>query len=169
MDIKDIINILIQQNNYQSMVQIKGKDLISQITLDTSCYKTQVPEGAFDLIYLGELEGNLLYKDIVSSLKILSPNGTIVISNLNPMTSDAQLDNKDGWRAWVTKRNYDFEITQRVIDTSDGIGLITKGNQEPWDKPGPRCYNYYYLDFYRKDLLNLITLDEFINTAIVEK
>jgi len=165
MQIHDIINTLIKKFKYTNYIQVKGENISDQILLDMNCYKTSVPEGPFDLIYLGLTESAELYEDIKKALDALTDTGAIVIGNLNPRDSSDQLDKKDSWRAWVTKRQYDFEITQTVIDTDGGVGVIQKGQQVPWEKPGASCYNYYYLNFYRKGLLNLISLDDFINWA----
>tara|TARA_Y100001963_G_scaffold139007_1_gene204428 strand:- start:3928 stop:5019 length:1092 start_codon:yes stop_codon:yes gene_type:complete len=168
MDKYDIINKLIKLYNYKSFLQVKGEDISDKITLDITCYKNSVPRAAFDLIYLGEKDSDLLYTDINNALEVLTHTGVIIVPFINPKSASVQRD-YDSWRAWVKKRTYDFQILQVALDVDNGVGLIFKGSQVPWERPGSDCYNYYYLDFHREPLLNLVNAENYFKPVVANR
>ncbi len=114
-------------------------------------------------------------KDIQNSLNVLSEGGVIVMHDCNPITEFRQREvyEVDGefppWNGTVYKSLIKLRCTRddldvKVVDTDEGCGIIKKGNQNIWDmNPMDECINYKYFDKHRKELLNLITIGEFLN------
>ena len=52
-----------------------------------------------------------------------------------------------------------------VINAGEGCGIIFSGSQTIWDKdPVEICTKYSYLEKYRQNLLNLISVDDFLSS-----
>lgn len=122
----------------------------------------------FDIIFIDGLHtGEQVYKDILNALACLNEGGTIVCHDMNP-TSElmAQPERRtrlwcgDCWRAWVLLRQKRTDITMRVIDSDFGVGIIQSGKQRKCLlKPAPN--NWKALQTFKKEWLNLISVDEF--------
>lgn len=185
----DIINMLIKKHNYKSYLEIgvQNKDnCFNRIDCDfktcvdpdsnahadfvtTSDHFFEVHnDNKFDIIFLDGLHhAEQVYKDIINSLACLNENGIIVCHDMNPTTELMQLVPRqskiwtgDCWRAFVKLRVERDDLRMHVVDTDYGIGLIKKGKQIMLTKD---CLDYSYnlFDKYRKDLLNLISVNEF--------
>jgi hypothetical protein len=124
----------------------------------------------YDIIFIDGLHHDYqVYKDIKNSLNHLTPYGTIICHDMNPMWEIVQRKervvgawNGDCWKAWIKLRNEVSDITMQVVDTDNGVGIIQFGKQtcisldtDAFD------LTYDYLDDNRKYLLNLISIDEF--------
>lgn len=122
----------------------------------------------FDLIFIDGLHHcDQVLKDIENSLNFLNPNGTIVLHDCNPQEEIHQVIpqnsvhwNGDVWKAWVDVRNSFDGLECFVVDIDEGCGVIRRND------------NFKKYDFivdltwinlvkYRKELLNLISLNEF--------
>ncbi len=125
----------------------------------------------YDIIFIDGLHHDYqVYKDINNALKHLQPNGTIVCHDMNPMWEIVQRRdrvvnawNGDCWKAWVKLRSERPDLSMYVVNTDNGVGIIQFGNQI--------CINlsedafdlsYDYLDANRNELLNLISIDDFL-------
>lgn len=133
----------------------------------------------YDIVFIDGLhEAKQVYFDIMNSLQHLSPGGTIVLHDCNPptllhaTTGDAGGNwNGDVYKAFVKFRFAHPEYDTYTIDTDWGCGVIhTPADEETtyidslfrgehidnflndWDR----------FDMHRKDLLNLISVEEFI-------
>lgn len=121
----------------------------------------------YDIIFIDGLHhANQVEKDIRNALKHLVPNGFIIMHDCNPTSYKAQLIprqtiawNGDTWKAFV-----DFKINNPtyeccVVDTDFGVGFIKNvGNRY---KIESRIDDWNHFELNRKQLLNLITWDEF--------
>lgn len=124
----------------------------------------------FDVIFIDGLHwSEQVYKDIVNSLNVLNNNGYIICHDINPHSEFIQRYPQairesewtgDCWKAWVRLKSERSDLNMAVIDTDYGCGVITKGKQKlitvneelTWD----------LLDNNRKELLNLITTEDFL-------
>ena len=134
----------------------------------------------YDIILI---DGLHLYKqvsrDIKNSLNHITDNGTIVVHDCNPISKDRQTENYiigkswngTSWKAYAELRCLREDLSMAVVDTDEGVGIIQRGNQKLWiDKFMPveqsatlddRIFTYEYFDKNRKELLNLISVEEF--------
>lgn len=121
----------------------------------------------YDIIFIDGLHhAEQVEKDIQNSLNHIVEGGFIVLHDCNPVSYEAQLVpretiawNGDTWKAFVDFKVHYPEMKCCVVDTDFGVGVIKVGEQI--------CtlqYNFWdweYFDSNRKQLLNLITWDEF--------
>lgn len=187
----DLINFLIQKNNYKSYLEIgleKGDnfqcincdkkvsvdpDTATNATfhLESDAFFAQ-NEDFFDIIFIDGLHHcDQVYKDIKNSLKFLKEGGTIVCHDMNPFNRELQeVPQKpnvwwtgDCWKAWVKLRSEESDLNMRVLDMDFGCGVITRGSQKKiWLHAKAENLDYSYLNFDRKYLLNLISVEEFV-------
>ena len=121
---------------------------------------------AFDVVFIDGLhEKEQVEKDIRSSLKILNPNGSVVIHDCNPTSESMQKVPReqlewtgDVWKAFVGFREYS-DLEMYVVDTDYGCGVIKKGEQIPLDI---KELTYEKLIENKKEWLNLISVNEFL-------
>lgn len=127
----------------------------------------------FDVIFIDGLHESLTVKrDINNSLKVLNNNGYIICHDMNPLTKSSQLypRNEEGywhgdcWKAWVSIRQTNPNITMCVIPEDCGLGVIQKGSQKLLDVKGLDII-YENLEKHRKEWLNLTSIKEFLNHA----
>ena len=181
----DIINAFIGKNGYKSYLEIgvqRGDnfaligcekkvgvdpDLLSKAIIhQPSDQFFKENEDKFDIIFIDGLHhADQVYKDINNALKCLNKGGTIVCHDMNPQTEYAQqipihpgFWNGDCWKAWVQLRSERKDLEMFVIDTDHGCGVIRKGKQELLEEP---VYEWEFLNEFRKDYLNLITVEQF--------
>jgi hypothetical protein len=121
----------------------------------------------YDIIFIDGLHhADQVEKDIKNSLNHLVKGGFIVLHDCNPISYDAQLIprqtvvwNGDVWKAFV-----DFKVNNPlysccVVDTDFGVGVIHNVGNDYQIKS--RINDWKYFDSNRKELLNLVTWDEF--------
>jgi len=127
-------------------------------------------EVKYDIVFIDGLHTReQCLADILNSLNNLSDNGFILVHDCLP-TAEYQTSIEDNGREWtgdVWKSIVDIRIKDNLdvctIDTDWGIGCIRKDNSKlgivnqielTWD-------NYF---FYKQELLNIKSVDEFINS-----
>lgn len=188
----DVINHLIRKNNYKSYLEIgvfnginfnhincKNKlsvdpDFSTPASLHlTSDEFFKINFKKFDLIFIDGLHHfDQVYRDIINSLNSLNENGTIVCHDMNPMTREIQETPRKGngfwtgdcWKAWLKLRSENENLLMRVVDVDFGCGIISSGKQEKiWLDCPAQDLDYSFLQFNRKYLLNLISVEDFIN------
>ena len=124
----------------------------------------------YDFIFIDGLHHTeQVDKDIANSLKHLSPNGLIMLHDTNPGSYESQLVprtqaiwNGDVWKSVVKLRcsNPDLEIF--TVDTDCGCAVLKRGNQKLYDRvPLSAALNWNYFCVNKKELLNLISIEEF--------
>lgn len=125
----------------------------------------------YDIIFIDGLHtGDQVQRDIEHSLAALNPGGMILLHDMNPPTAfhareDYEVNgefpqwNGTSWEgyAWFRKNRPDLEMY--VVDVDWGVGFIRPGQQKVWDGP---IDGYKALEANRKELLNLISVKEFI-------
>lgn len=185
----NIINILIEKingNNYleigvcsgENFNNIKCKHKVSvdpnvnspasiHLTSD-EFFKTNTEN--FDVIFIDGLHhSEQVYRDIINSLNVLSPNGYIVCHDINPEKEEHQIIpftggiwNGDCWKAFVSLRQERNDLGMYVVNTDYGCGIIQKGTQEPLKINEELNWNNFNNN--RKKWLNLISIQEFYET-----
>ena len=139
----------------------------------------------FDIIFIDGLhESEQVERDINNALLFLNQGGYIICHDLNPIKEYRQftLDNPkrkefvkktkdtlwngDCWKAFIKLRQERNDITMYTIDTDFGCGIISYGRQKLLDIKQENI-NYQNLDKNRKEWLNLISVDEFLNLFIL--
>lgn len=123
----------------------------------------------YDIIFIDGLHwSEQVYKDIVNSLNVLNDGGYIICHDMNPHAEFIQRYPQpkaesewtgDCWKAWVQLRSERDDLNMRVVDTDYGCGVIKKGKQDKIKINGKLAWEL--LDSKRKELLNLVTVDEF--------
>lgn len=127
-----------------------------------------------DLIFIDGLhEASQVAKDIENSLKHLSPGGTIVLHDCNPPKYEHTTTGIDGcwtgdtYKAFVKWRLQNPSYDSYTIDTDWGCGVITQDIiyldwLEYHDRDASKQTQWDYFDNHRKELLNLISVEEFL-------
>jgi len=134
----------------------------------------------YDIIFVDGLHFDYqVHKDILNSLNHLQPNGTIVCHDMNPMYEVTQMKrgfngvgmwNGDCWKAWAKLRVENPGLKMSVVDTDHGVGIIQFGQQDLFNinDVDKALFNFMdnsatfpLLEKHRKELLNLISVDDF--------
>lgn len=121
----------------------------------------------YDLIFIDGLHHfDQVDKDITNSLNHLVPNGYIVLHDCNPISFEGQkvpretvVWNGDVWKSIVNLRLNQSNLDVRVVDTDFGVGIVNFGGMDNY--PNKEALNWDYFDKNRKEILNLITVEEF--------
>jgi hypothetical protein len=124
----------------------------------------------YDIIFIDGLHLDYqVERDITNSLKHLNEGGTIVMHDCSPIKEEHQVEeyvvgktwNGTTWKAYVKFRMTDENLSMYVVDTDHGVGVITKGKQTLYPKSD--VLDFKLLNENRKDILNLITPENFLN------
>lgn len=125
----------------------------------------------FDLIFIDGLHtAEQVKKDFESALKILSPNGFIVLHDCNPEKEEHTIvprPTKTGhWNGDVYKfsiRLVEYPVVYYTIDVDNGCAVITQNPDDfIYDFFTRKPITWEYFNAHRKQLLNLISWDEFV-------
>jgi len=121
----------------------------------------------YDIIFIDGLHhADQVTKDIHNSLKHLVNGGFIVMHDCNPISYDAQkipretvVWNGDTWKSFVNFKKHNSQFKCCVVDTDFGVGIIQKNNDIYSTESN--VYEYNEFNNNKKELLNLITIEEF--------
>lgn len=154
------------------------ENVIHQMTSDE--FFRKFPDGwpgnelkeKFDLIFIDGLHtAEQVKKDFENALKILSLKGFIVLHDCNPEKEEHTIVprptprghwNGDVWKFAVAMKGYD-ELPCYTVDIDNGCGVFRNTGKE-WLQPllWITEMSWSHFNKNRKELLNLITWDEFI-------
>jgi hypothetical protein len=144
-------------------------------------FSSLAPDKKYDLIFIDGLHlEHQVTRDIQNSLKYLTSKGIIVMHDCNPPTvHHAREDSSDlstpakgkwngtTWKAYVRERCANKDIYACVVDIDWGCAIISPSGplkQDLYKKDSlEECLKYEYMDGNRKELLNLISVDDFIS------
>lgn len=183
----DIINLLMRVNGYKSYLEIgirKGgnfKDInavekdgvdpagnCNYVMTSDDFFKQLPADKLYDLVFIDGLHvKDQVLKDINNSLQHLSAGGTIVMHDCNPISPKHAVSvyagygtwNGTVWEAWAELRMSRPDLEMTVVDTDHGCGIIRRGAQILFPR---EKIEYKLLSSKRKELLNLISIDEFV-------
>jgi len=121
----------------------------------------------YDAIFIDGLHhADQVERDIKNSLNHTTDNGFIILHDCNPPNYRSQLIprqttawNGDVWKAFVNFKINNPTYKCCVVDTDFGIGVIHNNGEGYTLKE--KIDNWGYFDSNRKELLNLISWDEF--------
>jgi SAM-dependent methyltransferase len=125
----------------------------------------------FDMIFIDGLHtGDQVRRDISNALAALNPGGFILLHDMNPPTAfhardEYEVDgefptwNGTSWEGYAWHRKNSPQLSMCVVDTDWGVGVVQNGTQVPW---GGNTEDYTVLEANRKELLNLISVGEFL-------
>ena len=133
-------------------------------------------EYKYDVIFIDGLHHTeQVDNDIKNSLQYLEDDGVIILHDCNPISEMRQRVPADfdiweyGWNGDVWKSVFKFRLNNSyrtynvfVIDADEGLGVIKNnrlGKEFTFEMPNE--LNYDFLNQNRKDILNLITSEEF--------
>jgi len=188
----EIINELIQKYGYQNYLEI-GVNTPSQPGYNWVGVKSKIKHGVdpnvdttyrmtsddffdnhvsekYDIVFVDGLHiFEQAYRDIINSLKWLSPNGTIVVHDCNPIEEITQRRERasdawhgDVWKAIIKLRMEEAELTINTVDTDEGCAIIRRGNQILLPASSDEDpYDYSFLERRRVESLNLISVEDF--------
>jgi tetratricopeptide (TPR) repeat protein len=123
----------------------------------------------FDLIFIDGLHiEQQVTRDFNNSYMRLNKGGIIVFHDCNPPTEAMQYDHPvlsawcgSAWKTFAELRMTRPDLQMHCIDIDQGCGIVKEGSQEVYIKDeAERVKQYSYLEMHRKELLNLITVDE---------
>jgi len=127
------------------------------------------PDVKFDIVFIDGLHiSDQVFRDITNSIKHLNKNGAIVVHDCNPPTKEnASTEHRDGiWNGTTylgyIDANITYDIKYYTVDTDWGCGVMFPRdvNLNVERKYCSDDWNYFNVN--RKDLLNLIGVEEFI-------
>jgi hypothetical protein len=124
----------------------------------------------YDIIFIDGLHhADQVEKDIKNALDHIVEGGFIILHDCNPVSYEAQLVprqtiawNGDVWLAFVDFKYSYPNMECCVVDTDFGVGVIKIGNKQI--NLLKRIWDWGYFESNKKQLLNLITWDEFKTT-----
>jgi hypothetical protein len=186
-----LVNHLIHLNGYQSYLEIGVRDQSDMFESVNSPHSVSVDpdptanadhslpsdeffarnEEKFDIVFIdGNHTGEQVERDILNSLSCLSPNGVILLHDMNPPTMfharhDYEVSGKHpswngtSWKGYAALRKSRSDLSMNVVDTDWGVGIVRRGHQDIISIP---CETYTDLSANRKEILNLISVAEFL-------
>jgi len=188
----DIINALIQKYGYKSYLEVGTQDPTSNFNKIIAEHKVSIdpfPRGEvtfvgtsdeyfdsisentkYDIIFIDGLHhDDQVLKDIDNSLRHLNHNGTIVCHDCLPSTELMQVrDMHDGewtgdvWKAIAELRVERIDLDIKVVDTDYGCGIIRTGSNIPYQPIDENYKTYAYYNLNKYKMLNVISVEQFI-------
>lgn len=189
----DLINYLVEQNNYQRYLEIGVQDYYCNCDKIKADYKYAVdpsprnkcdfigtsdaffgqhdPAEKFDIIFIDGLHhSDQVLKDINHSLNILEEGGTIVVHDCLPEREIEQFKHVvegswtgDVWKTMVHLKGTRADLEIRTVDHDWGCGIIRRGSQELIKKYEIEELTWPIYENYRDELLGVISYVNFLN------
>lgn len=125
----------------------------------------------YDIVFIDGLHlSEQAHRDIIKSLEHLSDGGCVVVHDCNPTEEITQLRERasnawhgDVWRAIVMLRMLEPNLSMCTVDTDEGCCVIRHGSQVTMSIPSAvNPYEYSFLEKNRKQALNLVSVEEFV-------
>jgi len=188
----EIINGLIQKNNYKRYLEIgvRGGDCFNNINCEnkvgvdpdkgsaatifnTSDEFFKSFKGKFDIIFIDGLHhADQVEKDILNSLKHLSNGGTIVMHDCLPTSKRMQeiplMEQSewtgDTWKAYFKLRTERSDLEMAVVDCDWGCGIIRPGKQEIVVTDKPHTYEHFLIN--KHSWMNIISTGQFVKNYL---
>ncbi len=154
------------------------KDLVAEYRLGpathvmTSDLFFEENTDTFDIVFIDGLhESYQTEGDIMNAQVCLNSEGVIIVHDCLPLTEEAQRVprgdvwgwNGDAWKAVVRLRMF-LGINVKTVDTDQGCAIITRDHGIDC-LPQTTIMKWEYFDANRKELMNIITIPEFLRIA----
>ena len=132
----------------------------------------KVNKATFDIIFIDGLHlEDQVDKDIENSLSCISDKGIILLHDCNPPSKFHQRENYEVngkfpewngtvWKSFVKLRISNPSLSLLCVNCDWGVGIIKKEKSKTYDKI--ENLNYEFLDMHRVELLNLISVKQFL-------
>lgn len=189
----DIINYLVDQNNYKRYLEIGVQEYYSNCDKINAEYKVAVDPAPkskcdfigtsdeyfssidkdvqFDIVFIDGLhQSDQVLKDIENSLNHLSEGGAIVVHDCLPEAEYQQVreDNNrewtgDVWKAVALLKGTREDLNIKVVDHDWGCGIIQKGSQELGKYKTVEELNWPIFESNRNSLMGVMSEEEFLN------
>ncbi len=150
----------------------KERKLLTENTFVNDYETAQDILGNLDLIFIDGLHtAEQVKKDFENALKVLSPNGFIVLHDCNPLeewhTIVPRPSPTGHWNGDVYK--FACEIAMKsgkfcTVDIDNGMGVWDNSKEDTIPNAAYTFEPFIMFRQFKKELLNLITWDEFIAT-----
>lgn len=186
----DIINHLIANNGYTRYLEIGVRDNKNFNRIQTphkdgvdpagKCnyvmnsdefFKT-IPDGQmYDIVFIDGLHlKEQALRDVENSLKHLLEGGAIVMHDCNPAKRKHATKKYNGgvwngtvWEAFAHLRMTRPDLQMWTVDEDCGCGIIKRGQQKLFPK---HPITFELLEKHRKEVLNLISVNEFLGLRL---
>lgn len=136
----------------------------------------------YDIIFIdGHHDSDYVCRDLNNAIKVLNPNGTIVMHDCCPGEKICSVKMKDipsGLMAWngdgfkvvhSVVEKYSKELTACVVDVDHGVGVIRKNKDNVTTKVEyDDSYDFDVMKANPQKEINLISIEEFVNTFSIE-
>jgi hypothetical protein len=186
----DIINHLIDTNGYTSYLEIGVRDNKNFNRIKTShkdgvdpagkCnyimksdefFKSIPKDQMYDIVFVDGLHlRDQVLRDVDNALEHLLDGGAIVLHDCNPLKKKHATEvymggtwNGTVWKAFAELRMSRKDLSMLTVDEDCGCGIIKRGSQKLFPR---RLLTYSLLEDNRKELLNLISVDEFLELKL---
>lgn len=189
----EIINKIIKDNNYKSYLEIGINDGINfekincdqkigvdpkstkatEIKTSDDFFNNLEKDKKFDIIFIDGLHlCEQVNRDLENSFKHLNKGGTIVVHDTNPPSEFCAKEEPyynapingywtgDVYKSIIKLRENKSNIEIFTVDTDWGVTVITEGHSKKIINPE---YSYEYFERNKKEILNLISIEEFMN------
>lgn len=150
----------------EEFTESKVSGSIYKITSD-EFFEKYGEHNKFDIVFIDGLhQADQVYRDIMNSLKILNEGGVIVLHDCNPPLYEHTTTGIDGcWTGDTYKALLKFRARFPhyivTVDTDWGIGIISQP-KEGLQSSISEVLTWETFNKNRKELLNLITPEEFL-------
>lgn len=141
-----------------------------------SFFKELPTDKKFDIVFIDGLHlDHQVDKDIKNSLDHLNEGGVIVLHDCNPPTRFHALEspvygppangewNGTVYLSLIKLRLYRDDLALSTIDTDWGVGILKKGKSPKLNMFPNDALSWEYFDSNRKEILGLISVDDFKN------
>lgn len=187
----DIIKTLIKNNKYTKYLEIGVRDNknFNRITtphkdgvdpagkcnykMTSDEFFKKIPEDQmYDIVFIDGLHiKDQVLRDVENSLKHLLPGGSIVLHDCSPLKPEHATNKYKGygtwngtvWEAFAHLRMTRPDLSMWTVNEDCGCGIIKVGSQELYPKSE---LTFNLLDKNRTKLLNLISVDEFVELRL---
>ena len=183
----DIINYLIRKNGYEKYLEIGVRDnknfnrikiahkdgvdpagKCNYVMASDKFFATIPKTQMYDIIFIDGLHlKEQTLRDVNNSLEHLNENGIIVMHDCNPMAKEHAMAKKrvstwNGtvWEAFIELRMSREDLFMCTVKKDTGCGIIKRGRQDLLKR---QKISFEFFDKNRKEILNLITAEEFVN------
>jgi hypothetical protein len=119
----------------------------------------------FDIVFIDGLHAAAqVERDILNSFAVLNPGGRVVLHDCNPHDFHHHNYGLCGsvWKALYRLRCTRDDLVLQVVDADYGVGILTRGSADRLTDFNPYM-DYEVLAERRKETLNLITVQEFLD------